>query len=900
MAEVPDGSRFCGTCGASVGEAAADAPTRTSAPSALPTELAASVSSPSSSSSADQGRFLPGTVLDKRYRIIALLGRGGMGEVYRADDLKLGRSVALKFLPQEMERDEGRLGRFLNEVRMALEVTHANVTRVHDIGEVDGYHYISMEYVDGEDLSSLLRRIGRLPKDKAVQVARQICAGLAAAHDQGVLHRDLKPANVMLDGRGQVKITDFGLAGLEETIEGAEAQAGTPAYMAPEQWAGKEVSAQSDIYALGVVLYELFTGQPVFVGKSPAEILKIQQEGSASVTSPSTVIEGFDPAVERVIFKCLERDPGERPKSALAVSAALPGGDPLAAALAAGETPSPEIVAQAGGTKSVSPKVAIGLLTAAVLMLAVWLSVASQFQFIGFVKTDKSPDVLIEKAQQIIRDLGYEEPPLDSLFDFAPNRDYQRHISESDSSPDRWNALRVPQPAAMRFRYRQAPEYISKFNGATIGQWMEDPPADVPGEVVVELDLEGRLLSFRGVPPEQAHPNPSSSDSDMNWEPLLKAAGFEAGDLMPRESLWLPPFYADSRAAWTGVYPDAGGIEIRVEAAAFDGRPVAMRILEPWSTSREEASADRRERRKVSSIFRSAVPFSILSVAIFIAWRNVRLGRGDRQTAIRFALYMGVIRLLWMLGAHHVPAQEEAGVIFGHLAHSAFRVFVALVFYLAVEPYARRLWPHILVTWMRFVGGKWRDPVVGRDILVGLVLGAGLPLIFWFRDAVFNLLTGLPGAAPLVVNSTLESLRGGRHLVAALAMDHNVALILNTLMMVLMLVILRLLLRRTGLAVVGLMVLSAGAGWPAWSSPLAHLLFVPIVVGLGLFGLFRFGFLTVAVAMTFGSFLRAIPMTPDTSSWYFGSTLLVSTLFLGLAVYAFRISIADRRMPTPS
>src|SRR5438105_8083825 len=118
-----------------------------------------------------------------------------------------------------------------------------------------------MEYVDGEDLASLLRRIGRLPEDQALDIARQLCAGLAAAHAKGVLHRDLKPANIMLDGRGQVVITDFGLAGLAEQIQGADIRSGTPAYMAPEQLAGKEVNARSDIYALGLVLYEIFTGR---------------------------------------------------------------------------------------------------------------------------------------------------------------------------------------------------------------------------------------------------------------------------------------------------------------------------------------------------------------------------------------------------------------------------------------------------------------------------------------------------------------------------------------------------------------------------------------------------------------------------------------------------------------
>ena len=177
-------------------------------------------------------------MLAGRYRVIGLLGRGGMGEVYRADDLKLGQPVALKFLPRDVERDHDRLERFLTEVRLSLRVTHPNVCRVFDIGQIEDRQFLSMEYVDGEDLASLLRRIGRLPEDKAIEIARQLCAGLAAAHEEGVLHRDLKPANIMIDGRGRAKITDFGLAGATSGITGIEARAGTPHYMAPEQIEG--------------------------------------------------------------------------------------------------------------------------------------------------------------------------------------------------------------------------------------------------------------------------------------------------------------------------------------------------------------------------------------------------------------------------------------------------------------------------------------------------------------------------------------------------------------------------------------------------------------------------------------------------------------------------------------
>src|SRR5258705_11946931 len=150
-----------------------------------------------------------------------------------------------------------------------------------------------MEFVDGEDLAALLRRIGRLPKDKAVQIARQLCAGLAAAHEQGVLHRDLKPSNVMIDGRGRARITDFGLARPTEQISGEELRSGTLAYMAPEQIAGKGVSMRSDIYALGLVLYELFTGKMAFNAATPAQLARLQQE--THPTSPSALVEGFDP-----------------------------------------------------------------------------------------------------------------------------------------------------------------------------------------------------------------------------------------------------------------------------------------------------------------------------------------------------------------------------------------------------------------------------------------------------------------------------------------------------------------------------------------------------------------------------------------------------------------------------
>lgn len=323
---------FCSQCGSPLGKSApgsitssADAPTMAASEAPTYPPGKPSFSRPVWHPSSDEGRFPAGLLITERYRIISLIGRGGMGEVYRADDLTLGQPVALKFLP-ESATDDFMLERFHSEVRMARRISHPNVCRVYDIGQTGSQVFLSMEYVEGEDLLSLLRRIGRMPSDKALEIARKICAGLAAAHDKGVLHRDLKPSNIMLNSRGEALIMDFGLAGLAHEIE--DVSSGTPAYMAPEQLAGKEVTARSDIYALGLVLYELFTGEPAFQGNTRDEIVRARQ---SPPQVPSILVPDLDPAVERVILRCLEEEPENRLLSASIVSAALPGGEYLIA-----------------------------------------------------------------------------------------------------------------------------------------------------------------------------------------------------------------------------------------------------------------------------------------------------------------------------------------------------------------------------------------------------------------------------------------------------------------------------------------------------------------------------------------------------------------------------------------
>ncbi len=264
-------------------------------------------------------RFAAGEALADRYRIVDLLGRGSMGEVYSADDLKLLQRVALKFLPQAAAEDPFALAQFLDEVKIARQITHPNVCRVFDIGEAAGSHFISMEHIEGEDLASHLERHGRLPRAKALEIGRQLCAGLEAVHDRGILHLDLKPSNVLLDEAGRVRLTDFGMA----AAAGEATQGGTPPYMAPELWQGQQGSVQTDLYALGLVLYEMLTGKQANRAGSLAEIARMHAE--VTPVPPSNLVPDIDASVEQVILRCLEKTPDQRPPSARAVADRLAG-----------------------------------------------------------------------------------------------------------------------------------------------------------------------------------------------------------------------------------------------------------------------------------------------------------------------------------------------------------------------------------------------------------------------------------------------------------------------------------------------------------------------------------------------------------------------------------------------
>ncbi len=829
--------------------------------------------------------FSPGAVLAGRYRIVGLLGRGGMGEVYRADDLRLGQPVSLKFLPAALAANPALLERFNVEVRLARQVSHPNVCRVYDIGELDGQSFISMEYVDGEDLATLLRRIGKLPSGKANEVARQMCAGLGAAHEKGVLHRDLKPSNVMIDGDGRVRITDFGLA-VPANQAGAGDGSGTPAYMAPEQFGGGPSSVRSDLYSLGLVLYEIYTGERPFTATSIAEWRN--RHAHTEPTIPSAVDADIDDAVERAILRCLEKDPSRRPASALQLAAALPGGNPLAEALAAGETPSPEMVAAAGGVGATRVRTAVLLLGGTLALIAGVVVLGRNSSDLGLAPFTKSADVMRERARAILAEVQAPQNPRDSGGWFG--RDYSPMLYLSHHAPStQWRReMRQVGPPVLYF-YRQSPRWMqSSSNDGRLG--LTDPPHEVSGMAMVVLDGNAALRELRVVPPQV---DSTVTTARAEWAPLFREAGLDFATFRPVAPRWLSPEAFDERAEWVGPSPRLPATELRVAAAAYHARPVYFSVRGPWSLPERESE---RAVTLSSRINAASLPIAALIVMItgvLFARRNIALGRGDRRGALRLGTFAGVCTLaIWIFSAHHVGAfQDEFGHFTGALGAALFLGVFTTVLYLALEPYVRRRVPELLIGWARLVDGRWRDPRVGRDVLLGALAGSVVALGLHVVNA---LPSWVPFQGQTPVFPSTDALAGGPNLLAYLFSLPNVAL-LRAIVTFSLFFVLRSVFRNQAIATAALMltVTFMFFGGENFMLETPNAVLAGIVLG---WIASQIGLLASVVAALFFAALATVPLPLDLSLPYATSSGLVIVLLLAVVIYGFRISLGSQQI----
>ncbi len=851
--EIPAGSRFCSSCGAPAGD---------SSHSLTVTVGQGAAARLSTTTTPDEGRLPPGTVIAQRYRIAARLGKGGMGEVYKAADLLLGQTVAIKFLPEGILADEGMLDRFRNEVRLARQVSHPNVCRVYDIGEADGQMFLTMEYIDGEDLASLLRRIGQLPPAKGLETARRLCAGLAAAHEKGVMHRDLKPANIMIDGRGQLLITDFGLAAVAGAVEGTDVRSGTTAYMSPEQLSGLEVTHRSDIYALGLVLYEIFAGKPPFQATTIGELRDMQRAGAPPL---SESVKDIDPATERAVARCLEPDPRKRPPAALAVAAALPGGDPLAAALSAGETPSPEMVAAAGEREGLKPAWAIACLGALIASLFGLAWIADHSTVAGVVRLELPPQAMAQKARDVLAGLGYTDKPLSAAWDYSYDYGSLNRIPRNSGREAAAKAV-AERPPLMYFMYRSSPAVMSpkRFGGRVVRD--DDPPQTEPGMINLRLDSEGRLIALSVKPASKMEPAAA-----VDWTKLFQAAGLDIARFTPAEPEAVPPFTCDQRQAWIETGAKA---PLRLEAAAWRGRPVFFRMERKQDAPRRSDGGNRAG---------TIVSGAVLAGICILAWRNARLGRGDRRGAARAAYAIFLVYFVSMM--MQLPHAFGTGEMDRLLDAAGYALLGAAVFgliYVALEPHVRRRWPHALIAWTRLLGGAWRDPLVASHILIGLTAGAVQLL---FLQGYFAA-RGDYTSAPTLVFANGPLRMAGQMLQASMS-----ALIDAGFMFFVLFFTYRLIGKRL-LAVIAATLLFAIPAVLSSSNMYESAAINLLLLGTVYAMIMRYGLLaTVAMRLPF---TLDLPITLDGSLWYWGASLAALAGVAALGSWAFRTSLGGQ------
>jgi hypothetical protein len=838
-----------------------------------------------SADSIPRSRFAPGTILAERYRIVALIGSGGMGNVYRADDLALDQPVALKFLPEGHGKDPVWLEWLRNEVRLTRQVAHPNVCRVFDLGNVDGEAFITMEYVDGENLASLLRRIGRVSATKALQISRQLCAALSAAHRCSVLHRDLKLANVMLDGEGQVRVTDFGIAAtIDEAGHGA--LTGTPAYMAPELFSGRKATIRSDLYSLGVVLYEVFTGQPLFEANTPLEYKRLHETVMPAL--PSKWEPNIDPLVERVILKCLEKDPQSRPGSAVAVAASLPGGDALAAALAAGETPSPQVVAAAGGNAGLSHLVATCCLAATIVGLVAIMLLSRYAFFLPQAHLEKPPDVLVERAQAIVHLAGANNSHVDQAYDFWFDDNFANFIERYQPKNRQWARLGNVRPGAVYFWYCQSPEYLVSKD--YLGIVTPDDLGRLPvGSKQVWLDVLGRLKRLEFVPDPTDSPAPGhGAAAVVNFAPLFDAAGLDISKFTSVAPALRPPAYADTRYAWEGVYPEEPQVHVRIEAASLAGTPIFFRIVEPWESLTPEPEDDSPSGGATYVTFQAMLLVALVAGAILLVSWNLRDARGDRRGARRVALFFGILEIvIWLLLAHHVPQlQQELELLSRMLGSVLVHAGLVWMIYLALEPYVRRIWPETIISWSRILAGRIADPLVGAHVLIGMLIGVVYMLVDQFKNMVPEWIKRAPALPRVDVKVRMLAFNSPSSTLL-LTMTQAMA---ASLLCLLLLVLLRLMLRGKWLAGAAFILVAAAVSvrWRA-ADPL-NWCFELSMAALLMLALVRFGLVTAIAAVFTAWSVWNQPITSNLGIWYAQSTLIEFVMVIALSTAAWRLT----------
>jgi serine/threonine-protein kinase len=704
---------------------------------------------------------------------------------------------------------------------------------------------------------------------------------------------------------------------LADELAGHRERAGTPAYMAPEQLQDGKVSVRSDIFALGLVLHEVFTGKRAYDTNDVVELKRLHSSGS--VATPSSGTHEIDQAVERVIDRCLEPDPQQRPQSVYQV-----GGDPLAAALAAGETPSPELVANAVELGGLSRRAA--------MLLALWIAAVTLVAVLISAKWVIPGDpgvVLATRATDIVHDLGYKELPQNTAWGFQPNVPYLKHIlAAGDTS---WEKLNGDSSPAVVFWCRWSPSpLLPEVNLHQTFPSINDPPQIMPDSITVVLDGNGHLIFLNAEPSQTARPTPVLEDY---WHTLFERAGLtdpaiELTELEKPEAPtgpvepWNPvislphPPPSDESREWRISSPEALGGDRIARAAVYQGRPVYFLITESQEAVGAAGAPLEEDKHgspamslvtKALDLTREFLLPVITIIAAVLAVCNVRGGRVDHQGAKRAGLLIFGLYLVVEIVSCRLGEQGISGVLWGMtggrpMAHAVFHGIHLWICYLALEPYVRRIWPQLLVGWVRLVSGRWRDPLVGREMMIGLALGALIYLLGPIGADKLAEVMGLANFPPVANWSATQSITAPTRQVYALCSAMITALY-NVTFVLLLLLVIRMLTGRVWIAIIATVLLHSVAGVPwifgVFSYPESPLLFTGMMWSLVYaaviaFALVRFGLVCALAAHFSMTLLWETVGATDLRDWHAAPMMVQLFVLGGFVAYAFWVSLAGQ------
>jgi serine/threonine-protein kinase len=842
------------------------------------------VSTEQSDSSPDETRRAEsarpaGTMVAGRYRLIAPLGQGGMSVVYRAEDTELQQEIALKFLGPALRENASAVEILRREVRTARQVTHPNVVRIFDLGVSDGDAYVTMEFVAGDNLASLVRQVGPLPAAKVLQIARQLAAAISAAHEAGVLHRDLKPANVMIDDAGSVRILDFGIASPLDDQRALRRLSGTPGFVAPEILDGQPASEQSDLFGWGLVVFYAATGELPTRSEAKKELDIGERLRAAEM----------DEVLTEIVCACLESDPARRPGSARQLVAALANEDLLQATVRAGRMPSPALLTASASWQPSTLTLDV-LFGSGVALLVLIALLASRTLFLTRCGLVKSPEALREVAEDTLGRLGYQAPAGPLLTGVTLDTDCLQYVRAHSEVRHIWSRVASGDIPAVFFWFRRGDPRLPRPELLGSGDF-ELKRQPLPGTAIIHLDGRGKLLFLRvneQLPIEEQPPKP------IDWAKILDQAGLNWPDAREVEVNQVPPIFADEVHQWQVPFPLDTKHSLDVIAAAHQGRLVYFDRVHPWEVSPTTGETIQRG-RQASEFFaiRAALWLLGIGVAAFLAWRHTLHGHADwRETWSMTAWVLILGSLDWLCGSRHsFNITEELAAAFEWLMVIVFCGAMAGLAYLAVEPAARRWWPWSIITLRRLLDGRLSDYRIWADVLLGLVVGLGA---VWLRQlcTLANQVVGIAvsGLNDFDPSQNLLDHFGWRYRFAVLVSALLGAALQSLLVLTLVVGLKRIVKSTVVAAIIVVLVLAAlsilGRGLISPVDWLARTLLLLIAAWV----LLRFGLLASITALATYYAVNNSPITLDWSAWYSPTGLLVLLIFSAALATSWRMA----------